>query len=31
MSILSPEASSWFLECVREGLIDAAEISDLES
>jgi len=29
--ILSPEASSWFLECVREGLIEAAEISDLES
>ena len=31
MRILSPEANGWFLECVREGLIDAAEISDLES
>jgi len=28
--ILSAEASSWFLECVREGLIEAAEISGLE-
>ena len=31
MRILSPEANSWFLQCVHEGLIEAAEISDLES